>query len=76
MVGLSMLIIIATVAGATSDRLGARSSTSRRGRRARLSMPHQRGLRLDGDHAGAEPAERGDAVADMGADIEHQIAAA
>ena len=34
------------------------------------------GLRLDRHHLGAETAKRGDAVADMGADIEHQIAAA
>ena len=34
----------------------------------------QRRLRLDRDHPRAEPPERGDAVADMGADIEHQIA--
>ena len=34
----------------------------------------QAGLRLDRDHLRAEPAERGDAVADMGADVEHQIA--
>ena len=40
-----------------------------------LSVEGQRGLRLDRDHPGAEPAERGDAVADMGADVEHQIAA-
>ena len=37
---------------------------------------HQRGLRLAGDHARAEPAERRDAVADMRADVEHEIAAA
>ena len=32
------------------------------------------GLRLDRDDARAQPAERGDAIADMGADVEHQIA--
>ena len=34
----------------------------------------ERGLRLDRHDLGAEPAKRRDAVADMGADIEHQIA--
>ena len=34
----------------------------------------QRGLRLDRDDARAKPAKRGNAVADMGADVEHQIA--
>ncbi len=33
------------------------------------------GLWLDRDHPGTQPAERGHAVTDMGADIEHQIAA-
>ena len=33
------------------------------------------GLRLDRDHAGAEPAKGRDAVAHMGADIEHEVAA-
>ena len=34
---------------------------------------HHRPLRLDRDDSGAEPAERGNTIADMCADIEHQI---
>ena len=41
-----------------------------------LQRPDQRGLRLDRHHARAETAEGGDTVADMGADIEDQIARA
>ena len=40
-----------------------------------LERPDQGRLRLDRDHPGAEPAECGNAVADMRADVEHQIAA-
>src|SRR4051812_19020804 len=36
--------------------------------------PRRPGLRLEGDDAGAEAAEGGDAVADMGADVEGEIA--
>src|SRR6476661_6794220 len=39
-----------------------------------LQRLDQRRLRLDRHHAGAETAKDGDAVADMGADIEHEIA--
>src|SRR5262249_21245345 len=35
---------------------------------------HERGLRLDRDHVRAEPTEDRDPVADMGADVEHQVA--
>ena len=75
-VGLSALIISSIVAGAAADRRRLDRDVGDRGRRAACSVLHQGGLRLDRDDARAEPAERGDAVADMGADIEHQIARA
>ena len=40
----------------------------------KLQRRDQRRLRLDRDHPCTEPAKGGDAVADMGADVEHQIA--
>ena len=36
--------------------------------------PHHRWLRLDGDDARTQPMERSDAIADMCADVEYQIA--
>ena len=38
--------------------------------------PRRPGLRLERDHPRAEAAEGGDAVADMGADVEGEIAGA
>ena len=75
-VGLSMLIFMLDRAGAAADRRGLDRRRRCRDAIEQLQRPHQRRLRLDRDDARAEPAERGDAVADMGADIEHEIAAA
>jgi hypothetical protein len=38
-----------------------------------LQRPVQRRLRLDGHDPRAQPAKHGDPVADMGADIEHEV---
>ena len=57
--------------GADRDRLDGDARVAPVDQPQRL---HQRRLRLAGDDTASEPAERRDAVADMRADVEHQIA--
>ena len=54
----------------------AASTTSIRALRANSSAQHARevGLRLERDHAAAERGERAGAVADVRADVEHEVA--
>ena len=53
-----------------------RASPPGRGHGCRRKDPRRAGLRLERDHTRAEPAEGRDAVADMGADVEGEIACA
>ena len=68
-----MLIISSTVAGACGRPRPARSTTQVAAVSSR-SVDASARLRLDRHDAGAKPAKRRDAVADMGADVEHQVA--
>ena len=73
-VGLSILSFSSIVPSlrADRDRLDGDGAVAAVEQLERLD---QRRLRLDRDHPRAEPAERRDAVADMRADVEHEIAA-
>ena len=72
-VGLSTLSLSSSVpvAAADRDRLDRDRAIAAV---KQLQRPDQRRLRLDRHHARAEPAKDGDTVADMGADVEHEIA--
>ena len=74
-VGLSALISMRARAGARAPPPPLRSLRFAAPIKQPERLDHGR-LRLDRDDPRAQPAERGDAVADMGADVEHQISAA